>query len=86
VVVVGVCMEDDRIKPMIAISKELQLQFVLGYLPNEFAETLAAIAEGNLDVAPLITGRVGLGGVAAAFDELAKPDAHAKILVEPARA
>jgi threonine dehydrogenase-like Zn-dependent dehydrogenase len=86
VVVVGVCMEDDRIKPMIAITKELQLQFVLGYLPNEFAETLAAIAEGKVDVAPLITGRVGLGGVASAFDALAKPDSHAKILVEPARA
>ena len=86
VVVVGVCMEDDRIKPMVAIAKELQLQFVLGYLPNEFADTLSAIAEGKLDVAPLITGRVGLDGVAAAFDELAKPDAHAKILVEPARA
>ncbi len=86
VVVVGVCMEDDRIKPMLAISKELQLQFVLGYLPNEFAETLGAIAEGKLDVAPLITGRVGLDGVASAFDALAKPDAHAKILVEPARA
>ncbi len=86
VVVVGVCMEDDRIKPMIAISKELQLQFVLGYLPNEFADTLTAIAEGKVDVAPLITGRVGLDGVAGAFESLAKPDAHAKILVEPARA
>jgi len=86
VVVVGVCMEDDRIKPFMAISKELQLQFVLGYLPNEFAESLGAIAEGKLDVAPLITGRVGLGGVAGAFDALAKPDTHAKILVEPARA
>ena len=86
VVVVGVCMQEDRIKPMLAISKELQLQFVLGYLPGEFAETLGAIAEGKIDVAPLITGRVGLGGVAAAFEDLATPDAHAKILVEPARA
>jgi threonine dehydrogenase-like Zn-dependent dehydrogenase len=86
VVVVGVCMEDDRIKPMIAISKELQLQFVLGYLPNEFADTLTAIAEGKIDVAPLITGRVPLSGVAKAFDDLGQPDAHAKILVEPARA
>ena len=85
VVVVGVCMEDDRIKPMLAIVKELELRFVLGYLPNEFAEALAAIADGKLDVAPLITGRVGLGGVASAFEALANPEAHAKILVEPAR-
>ena len=84
VVVVGVCMEDDLIRPMLAISKELQLQFVLGYLPNEFADTLTAIAEGKVDVSPLITGRVGLDRVAWAFDELANPEAHAKILVEPA--
>lgn len=86
VVVVGVCMEDDLIRPMLAISKEIQLQFVLGYLPNEFADTLAAIADGKVDVAPLITGRVGLDRVAWAFDELGNPEAHAKILVEPARA
>ena len=86
VVVVGVCMEDDRIKPMLAIVKELQLQFVLGYTPEEFAESLAAIADGKIDVAPLITGRVGLDGVAGAFEALANPEAHAKILVEPALA
>ena len=40
VVVAGVCMEDDLIRPMLAISKEIALQFVLGYLPNEFADTL----------------------------------------------
>ncbi len=85
VIVAGVCMEDDRIKPIMAITKELQLQFVLGYQPNEFAETLGAIAEGKLDVAPLITGRVGLDAVASAFDDLERPDRHAKILVEPAR-
>ena len=30
-----------------------------------------------------MTGRVGVEGVADAFAELANPDAHAKILVEP---
>jgi threonine dehydrogenase-like Zn-dependent dehydrogenase len=86
VVVAGVCMEDDLIRPMLAISKEINLQFVLGYLPNEFADTLNAIADGKIDVAPLITGKVGLEKVAWAFDELGHPDAHAKIVVEPARA
>jgi threonine dehydrogenase-like Zn-dependent dehydrogenase len=86
VVVAGVCMEDDRIRPMLAISKEINLQFVLGYLPNEFADALNAIADGKIDVAPLITGRVGLEKVAWAFEELGSPEAHAKILVEPARA
>ena len=59
------------------------MQFVLGYDPTEFADSLRAIAEGEIDVGPLITGEVGLDGVGAAFDELADPDGHCKILVLP---
>jgi threonine dehydrogenase-like Zn-dependent dehydrogenase len=82
-VVVGVCMQPDTINPFFGISKELNIQFVLGYDPTEFAECLRAIAEGDLAVDPLITGEVGLDGVAGAFDALADPDQHCKILVKP---
>jgi threonine dehydrogenase-like Zn-dependent dehydrogenase len=84
-VVAGVCMEDDRIRPMLGINKELSVQFVLGYTPVEFADTLGDIAEGRIPVAPLVTGRVGVDGVPGAFETLRRPDAHAKILVEPWR-
>ena len=86
IIVVGVCMEADTIYPMLGISKELNLQFVLGYTPDEFAATLDHIAEGRIAVAPLITGKVGVEGVARAFEVLASPERHAKILVEPWRA
>jgi threonine dehydrogenase-like Zn-dependent dehydrogenase len=85
VVVAGVCMEEDRIQPLAAAPKELSFQFVFGYSPDEFAEALQAIADGRIDVDPLITGRVGLDGVAGAFEELQQPDRHAKILIEPGR-
>jgi len=85
-VVVGVCMEPDTIYPLLGISKELNLQFVLGYTPDEFAATLRHIAEGAIPTAPLITGKVGIEGVAGAFEALATPERHAKILVEPWRA
>ena len=83
VCVVGVCMEPDSITPFFGISKELEVRFALAYDPNEFAETLRAIAEGELDVAPMITGEVDLDGVPGAFDALADPDEHCKILVVP---
>ena len=83
VVVVGVCMEVDEVRPMVGIVKELSIQFVLGYDPMEFAATLQAIAEGSLDVTPLITASVGVEGVPAAFETLAQPDEQVKILVEP---
>jgi threonine dehydrogenase-like Zn-dependent dehydrogenase len=86
IVVVGVCLEMDHSRPLIAINKELSVQYVLGYSLDEFGQTLRNIAEGSFDVAPLITGRVGLDAVAQSFDALRDPERHAKILVEPWRA
>ena len=85
IVVAGVCMEEDRIRPFVPLVKEIQLQFVLGYAPDEFATTLRAIAEGEIDTSPLVTGKVGVDGVAGAFEALAQPERHAKVLVEPWR-
>jgi threonine dehydrogenase-like Zn-dependent dehydrogenase len=83
IVVAGVCMEPDTIWPIINISKELSMQFVLGYDPMEFRQTLGYIASGEIDVAPLITGEVGIEGVPGAFEALGDPEKHAKILVVP---
>ena len=55
-------MEPDRIEPMFGIVKELSLQFVLGYTPDEFARSLRLLAEGQVDAEALITGKVGLDG------------------------
>jgi threonine dehydrogenase-like Zn-dependent dehydrogenase len=84
-VVVGVCMERDHIEPLFGINKELNLQFVLGYTGEEFATTLRNLAEGTVNGDPLVTGKVGVEGVAQAFEDLASPERHAKILVEPWR-
>ena len=72
------------IEPSIAITKEIELTFVFGYAPEEFAATLHNLAEGVIDVSGLVTGKVGLGGVADAFTALGDPEAHVKILVDPA--
>src|SRR5262245_31841887 len=85
IVVVGVCMESDRCEPMLGIMKELNVQFVLGYTPAEFARSLELIADGDVDAGALITGKVGIDGVAGAFADLANPERHTKILVEPWR-
>jgi threonine dehydrogenase-like Zn-dependent dehydrogenase len=85
IVVVGVCMETDRSEPMLGIMKELNVQYVLGYTPDEFARSLRLIADGEVDAASLVTARVGIDGVAQAFEDLANPEAHTKIIVEPWR-
>lgn len=82
-VVAGVCMQPDTVHPFFAIAKEINVQFVLAYTPEEFGDSLRALAEGDIDVSPLITGEVGLDRVGAAFDDLADPERHCKILVTP---
>lgn len=83
IVVVGVCMEQDQFRPFVGINKELGVQFVLGYTPEEFSRTLDDIAEGRINVEPLITGHVGIDQVPQAFEDLADPERHAKIIVSP---
>jgi threonine dehydrogenase-like Zn-dependent dehydrogenase len=85
ILVVGVCMERDQIEPMLGTNKELNIQFVLGYSGDEFKATLRHLAEGRINCDPLITGKVDVKGVAGAFEALASPEHHAKILVEPWR-
>lgn len=83
ILVVGVCMQADEVFPLVAIGRELNVQFVLGYDQDEFALALTSLAEGVVDLRPLVTGTVDVDGVPGAFDDLARPEAHAKILVVP---
>lgn len=83
VVVVGVCMEPDTIRPALAINKEIDLRFVFGYNPDEFAEILHFIHKGTIDPSVLVTGTVGPDGMASAFDGLGKAEKHAKVLFDP---
>lgn len=83
VVVVVVCMEADRIEGAVAINKACDLRFAAGYSPLELRAALHLIAEGTVRCAPMITGEVGLAGVAAAFTALGDPERHAKILIDP---
>jgi len=83
IVVAGIAPGEETISPMIAISKELAIQFVVYYTPEEFAETLAAVADGRLDWRPLVTATIGLDAVGDAFHVLEDPERHAKILIDP---
>ena len=85
IVVVGLCMGEDRLRPAMAINKEIDLRFVVGYTPAEYRESLHKLAQGEVDATPLVTGTVGLEGVDGAFEALGDPEMHAKILIDPKR-
>jgi len=83
ILIVGACMQQDRIHPMLGIGRELNLQFVLGYEPAEFGAALASIADGKVDLRPWLTDAVGIDDIPQAFRDLADPEEHAKIMVKP---
>ena len=80
IVVAGACNAEDRFHPLSALVKEVELRFSNAYSLVEFARTLHRIAEGDLDVAPLITKTVELDQVQDAFEALSHPS-DAKILL-----
>ena len=82
VVVVGVCMKEDKIHPMVGINKQLTLKFVLGYSPAEYAEALEKLGNGTVDTSPMVTRVVGLEELPEAFESLADPK-DCKIVVVP---
>jgi threonine dehydrogenase-like Zn-dependent dehydrogenase len=82
VVVVGVCMDADRIEPFHAVTKELEIRFSFGYRPEEFAATLDRLGRREFPAEELVTRVVDLDGVAEAFAALGNA-ALGKVLVRP---
>jgi threonine dehydrogenase-like Zn-dependent dehydrogenase len=83
IVVAGVCMEHDHIEPLVLITKEIELRYVLGYTPEEFAASLRNLAEGATRYSDIITGVVGLDETPAAFTRLQTDKSQIKIMVAP---
>lgn len=83
IVVAGVCMEQDRIEPAIAINKELALDFVFAYSAEEFAGTLKDIAEKRIAADAILSGAIGLTEVATTFERLKTDPRMVKVMVTP---
>lgn len=83
-VLVGIFEEPSAFNFFELVSTEKQVIGALAY-NGEFADVIAFIADGRLDVAPLITGRIGLEDIVDhGFEELVNNKEHnVKIIVSP---
>jgi len=81
IVVVGACMEQDSILPSMAISKDLELSFVCGYDMEDFKFALDMAGKGRIKPGILITHRVSLDGLPAAFEALKAPTDQCKVMI-----
>jgi 2-desacetyl-2-hydroxyethyl bacteriochlorophyllide A dehydrogenase len=82
IVVAGVCQQADTIMPLMGILKELEIQFVLGYRPDDFDYVIAMIASDRIDVGHMVTDIVDLNGLPGAFEALRKPSHQCKVMLE----
>ncbi|MCM3352186.1 butanediol dehydrogenase, partial [Bacillus velezensis] len=84
-VMVGIFEEPAPFNFFDIVSTEKEVIGSLAY-NGEFADVIRFIADGRIDVQPLITGRIALGDIVAhGFEELVNhKDRNVKIIVRPA--
>lgn len=85
IIAVGVTMVPDFIEPIIGANKELEIRYVLNSTSEDFERAFQLLASGEVDASPIVTGVIGLGGVADAVLMLSKASEHIKIAIEPWR-
>ncbi len=83
VIVVGACMEQDRLHPMVALAKELTLTFVLGHDRGDFQYVIDALAQARFDPMPLITEVADFDRFPLAFEGLRSGADSCKLLLKP---
>ena len=85
IAVAGINMGSRQFPSRRSASSKSSTSASLYHSPEQFAETFAHLAAGDFDVAALLTGTVGLDGVADAFKRLRSNPRDAKILLDPTR-
>ena len=85
VVVVGLCLQEDRILPLPGFLKELSIDFAQCYHVRDFEAVIDALARGQLDAQPMHTATVGLPELPGIFAELQSGSPHCKVLIDPTR-
>jgi len=83
VVVVGACMEPDRLHPMQALRKEVVMSFALGHTREDFRFVIDSLERGAIRPGALVTGVVGFAEFPAAFEALRSAKDACKLLLKP---
>lgn len=83
IVVLGVCMAPDRIAPVKALTKELQVNFSYMYRRQEFELTIDLMNRERIDPTPMLTRTVDFATFAEAFEALKTDKTACKVLLDP---
>lgn len=80
---VGMAPHSIGFEPVGAIMNEVRILTGFIYLPSDFRAAIDLLANGNVDVQPLISRIVQLENYAEAFGAMKQPDSVLKVLLRP---
>ena len=83
VLVLGFCTETDMLLPAAAAIKEVRLQFSIGYALADFETVARHFDAGRVEPRAMVSGRVTLEDLPAAFERLRNSRDHTKLMVAP---
>ncbi|MDP3175446.1 MAG: alcohol dehydrogenase catalytic domain-containing protein [Phenylobacterium sp.] len=84
IVVLGVCMQQDTMRPMLGIVKELNLQFSLAYGVRDFDVAADMLLRSRVDLTGMVTDIVDFDAFPDAFEALRHRSHQCKVLLAPA--
>jgi threonine dehydrogenase-like Zn-dependent dehydrogenase len=85
IVIGGFCLEPEELYIPAGQMRRLKIIFASGEEQQDLDLALQSIADGRIDISPWLGGRIGLGGVAGALDQMTDPSAPVRTVVDPRR-
>lgn len=83
VVVAGILLEQDRLNPIMALSKEVTIRYSQAYTEADFAAVIDAISRGRINPTPMHSATVTLDELPDMFEALRTSPRHSKVLIAP---
>jgi threonine dehydrogenase-like Zn-dependent dehydrogenase len=83
IVIGGYALEPETLWVPPAQNKKLRIYFARGEEPQDMALAMAAIADGRIDVQPLLGPGIGLSGVAGALNRMSDPASPVRTVLDP---
>jgi (R,R)-butanediol dehydrogenase/meso-butanediol dehydrogenase/diacetyl reductase len=82
---IGVCDGPDTIMPLLCLTRELRLQWAVGYDKEDFEFTIDMMVAGRIDASRMVTDVVSLEEVPEIFEALRQPGAQCKVIIDLTR-
>ncbi len=83
IVVIGVCMAPDTIRPVKALTKELQINYAYMYRRQEFELAIDLMNRELIDPTPMLTGTLSFAELPQIFETLKTDKSACKMLLVP---